>query len=142
MNTRALLITQYDRFGGVGQQEYLENYIHEELDVNIDMLSDYNEYLINNGYEPFYDDLNDMLIGLEPMQIVQKTYFGKFNYSDDYYQFNGYENIDSFSEYEVIREMKNDTDFLKWYIEENDLIDWDEAQKDIDEANELIKQGY
>ena len=144
MNYNALMITQYERYGTVGRDEYIENFIHEELSVDISMLSDYNEYLLNNnnGDDYIYDDLETMLSGFSTMEIVRATHFGNFNYSDDYYVFNGYGNIDSMTDYEVIKKMENDTDFLKWYIEENDLINWDDADKDIEDANELIKKGY
>lgn len=143
-NMNALLITQYEKFGTVGHDEYIENFIHEELNISIDMLSDYNEYLLeNNDADNYiYDDLEEMLQGMSTMEVVRCTYFGKFNYCDDYYMFNGYGNVDSMTDTEVERLMKNDTDFLKWYIEKYDLIDWDEAEQDIEEANELIAAGY
>lgn len=143
-NMNALLITQYERFGTVGKEEYLENFINEELEVSIDMLGDYNEYLLENNYADnyIYDDLEEMLQGMSTMEVVRCTYFGKFNYCDDYYMFNGYGNVDSMTDTEVERLMQNDTAFLKWYIEKYDLIDWDEAEQDIEEANELIAAGY
>lgn len=143
-NMTALLLTQWETVGTVGRDEYISNYIAEELEIDISMLSDYNEWLLNNNYgdDYIYDDLEMMLEGFSAMEIVQKTYFGNFNYADDYYKFNGYANIDSMTETEIIQEMRDNREFLEWYIEENELIDWDEAEQDIDEANELIKQGY
>ena len=69
---------------------------------------------------------------------------GNFRFAADYHQFNGYANIDSFDEYQVIKEMENDHDFLKWYIEENDLIDLEgeDVILVIAEANKLIAMGY
>ena len=143
-NMNALLITQYETVGTVGKEEYLENFIHEELEISIDMLSDYNEYLLeNNDADNYiYDDLEEMLQGMNAMEVIRCTYFGNFNFNDNYYMFNGYGNVDSMTDTEVERLMQNDTDFLKWYIEKNDLIDWDEAEQDIEEANELIAAGY
>ena len=143
MNETALLLTQYEKYGTVGHEEYIENYIHEEMEIDISMLSDYNEWLSNNYPDDYiYSDLEEMLEGYSTYQIIQKTYFGNFNFSDDYYRFNGYANIDSLTDTEIIREMKDNREFLEWYIEENSLIDWEEAEKDIEEANNLIKQGY
>ena len=38
--------------------------------------------------------------------------------------------------------MKGNTDFLSWLIEKDDLIDWEKADRIIEEANELVKKGY
>jgi hypothetical protein len=144
MNTTAILLTQYEQYGSVGRNEFIENFIHENLDIDISMLSDFNEWLLNNHYENdyIYDDLEEMLEGFNTMDVVRATYFGNFNYSDDYYRFNGYGNVDSLTDTEIVREMSDNRDFLEWYIEENDLIDWDEADEIIEEANKLIKKGY
>ena len=142
MNNEALLLTQYEKYGTVGEDEIKEMYIDEELEITVNMIGDYNEYLIEQGYEPYYDDLDQMLEGFSPLEVAQKTFYGKFNYAYEFHQFNGYENIDSFEDFDIIREMKNDTGFLLWYIDENKLIDWDEAQEIIKEANKLISKGY
>lgn len=144
MNTTAILLTQYEKYGTVGRDEFLENFIHEDLDVDISMLSDFNEWLLNNHYgdDYIYDDLEEMLEGFNTMDVVRATYFGHFNFNDDYYRFNGYGNVDSLTDTEIVREMSDNRDFLEWYIEENDLIDWDEADEIIEEANKLIKKGY
>lgn len=145
-NSTALLLTQYDRFGTVGKDEYFENFIDEELDVDLDMLNDYNEYLSDLGYEPYYmmDELEDILAGCSHIEVIRMTYFGKFNFADEIFQFNGYGNIDTFSEGQIIREMREDRDFLKWYVEQNDLIDFDseKVQNDIEDANTLLAIGY
>lgn len=145
MNMNALMITQYERFGTVGHDEYIENFIHEELTIDCDdMLSDYNEFLLNNhnADDYIYTDLEEMLQGYSAMEIVRMVSCGDFHYCDDYYRFDGYGNIETLTDTEIESEMRNNMDFLKWYIEEHDLIDWDEAESDRDEANELIKQGY
>lgn len=143
-NDTAVLLTQYERFGSIGKDEFLENFINEELEITISMLSDYNEYLLNQGYETYFsfDDLEWMLEGSSPLEVIRMCYLGNFNYNDDYLQFDGYGNLKSFSEYEVIREMKDDLDFLKWYVEKNDLIEWDEAENDISDANDLLAMGW
>ena len=144
MKNTALLLTQYEKYGTIGKDEYIENYINEDLEIDADMIGDYNEYLINNGYEPYESDLNVMLEGIDPVEVARKTFYGNFRFADDYFKFNGYANIDSFSEWQVIEEMKKDRDFLEWYIEENDLIDFDgeEVQAVIEEAKMLIACGF
>jgi hypothetical protein len=144
-NMNALMITQYERFGTVGRDEYLENFIHEELEIDCDdMLSSYNEWLLNEhrGDDYIYTDLEEMLHGYSTTDIVRIIAFGKYNALDNYYRFDGYGNMESLTDTEIEDEMKDNTAFLEWYIEENDLIDWEEAEQDIADANELIKQGY
>lgn len=143
MRTLGYMATQYEKFGRITESEIVEAYIDYKLDVNIDMLGDYNEYLESQGYEPYYsmDELDELLDSLTPMQIIQKTYFGKFNYSDEYVQFNDYANLDSFSEYEVIREMKENRDFLRRYVKENELISECDMQEAIKAGNFYLAQG-
>lgn len=144
MKNTALLLTQYEKYGIIGKDEYIENYINEELDVDAYMIDDYNEYLIANCYEPFENDLEMMLYGREPLEIARMTFYGDFRFAEDYHRFNGYGNIDSFSEGQVVNRMKENRDFLKWYIEENDLIDFEDPEviEVIEAANKLLKMGY
>lgn len=141
-----LLLTQYEKYGTCGENELRELILDEEIELDESMIGEYNEYLIENGFEPYEDDLSMMLEGFEPWEIVQKTFYGKFNNPyDDYFQFNGYANIDSFSSYEVVQNMKNDKDFLDYLKENIDLDDYytEEEQKEIiDNCNKLIKLGY
>ena len=44
------------------------------------------------------------------MEAIRATYYGNYNYNDDYVKFNGYGNIDSYSEYERIEEIKDNID--------------------------------
>ena len=144
MKDVALLLTQYEIYGSIGEEEYIQYFIDEELNLDESDIGSYNEYLSENKHEIYYSDFDDMLYGYSPQEAVRMTYFGKFKYCHDYFQFNGYNNIDSFTTYEVVREMKNDKKFLKWYIEENELIDFEneEVISAIRESNELIKKGY
>ena len=143
-NELGYMATQYERFGNITKDEVIDAFIDESLDVDIDMLDDYNEYLISNGFEPYFgmEELDEQLVALSPLEIIQKTYFGSFNYSDEYCQFNGYENIDSFSEYQIIEEMKKDRDFLHWYIEENELSSDEEIEEAIKCGGKFVAMGY
>lgn len=138
------MATQFERFGAITEGEIIEAYISEELEVTIDMLSDYNEYLGEQGFETYFEmsELDEILSGCSPLKIIQKTYFGSFNYSDDYCKFNGYENIDSFTEFQIVNEMKEDHGFLKWYVEENNLLDEDDVEEAIEFGNEYLAAGY
>lgn len=136
------MATQYEKFGEITEDEIIEAFIDEELEIDIDMLLDYNEYLSRDGYETYFTDLDEALAGYTPLEIIQKTYFGNFNYSADYFKFNGYANIDSFTESQIVEEMKSDREFLRWYVEENCLLDEDEIQEAIEHGNTFLAQGY
>ena len=143
---QALMLTAYERYGSVGMSEYKEMLI-DELDIDKDMISDYNEYRIENGYEPYmvYDDLCEQLEGCDPSAIIKMVYFGGMRFNDDFFYFNGYGNISSCTDYEIIKEMEEDKEFLAWYLENSadvEDIDEEEAQEIIDECNKMIAQGY
>lgn len=138
------MATQYERFGSITESEVIDAFIDEAVEVTIDMLSDYNEYLSENGFETYFpmEELNDVLAGFTPMEIVQKTYFGNFNYSDEYCAYNGYENIDSFSEYQLVEEMKENREFLRWYVRENELISDKEMKEAIKYGGKFLAMGF
>ena len=138
------MMTQYETAGTCGRDEFIQYYMDEELYVTIDMLPEYNEYLSENYYETYMDieELEMSLENVAPLNIIQMTYYGKFNFADDYFRYNGYGNIDSFSEYQVVNEMKEDEEFKKWYIENYVHIDEDDINEAIKNCNNLLKMGF
>lgn len=145
-NNGAILLTAYEQFGGVCINEYIEMFIDEELEFSDDMFYKYNEYLSENNYEDYFlysmDEFNEIMSGTDPWEIARSAFYGDFKPCDDYFRFNGYGNLESLSDYEVEKEIMADRDFLRWYIEQENLIDEDEAEEVINQANELIKQGW
>lgn len=146
MKNVGMMLTQYERFGSVGMDEYIQYYIDEELEINISMLSEYNEYLRENKYydDEFmnWDELEEYLQGLEPLEIFKAGIRADFNWNHDYFNFNGYGNIRGYEEYEVVKTMKYNEDFLRWYVENYCDLDYEEAEEAIEEANKLIQEGY
>lgn len=140
----ALLLTQFEEYGAIGKNEFIKYFIAEELELDESNISDYNDYLSENGYETYFEDLDDVLTGQAPSEIARMCFYGNFNFSYDFHQLNGYGNIDSFEAWQIVKEMKEDRAFLEWYIETYDLIDWDseEVEQAIIEANKLILLGY
>lgn len=141
---RGFMATQHEEYGDVSERDIVQTYIDEELDVNIDMFSDYNEYLAENNYETWFmfDELNDRLCGLTPTEIIRMSYFGSFSFNDEYVSYDGYENLKSCSEYEMVQAMKNDADFLHWYVEKNDLLDDDEISESLAWCRRYLALGY
>ena len=89
-------------------REYLLNNEETLLDV-VSELNSWNGCLENLEFwendEEFFNTFFD-----NPMEAIRATYYGDYNYNDDYVKFNGYGNIDSYSEYERIEEIKDNID--------------------------------
>ena len=89
-------------------REYLLNNEEILLDV-VSELNSWNGCLDNLDFwendEEFFNTFFD-----NPMEAIRATYYGNYNYNDDYVKFNGYGNIDSYSEYERIEEIKDNID--------------------------------
>ena len=89
-------------------REYLLNNEETLLDV-VSELNSWNGCLENLEFwendEEFFNTFFD-----NPMEAIRATYYGNYNYNDDYVKFNGYGNIDSYSEYDRIEEIKDNID--------------------------------
>ena len=46
------------------------------------------------------DEFFDMFFEGNPMEVARAIYYGDYNYNDEYIKFNGYGNLESFSEYD------------------------------------------
>ena len=115
-----LLLTAYERFGMITEENYVDMYIDEHLDIDGIIESDinaYNEYL--SELEPddvFYsmDDFNEVMSGSNPWNVAHMCFYGGFNPDNDYFRFNAYETIESMNEWEIANEIKDNRDFLVW----------------------------
>ena len=89
-------------------REYLLNNEETLLEV-VSELNSWNGCLENLDFwendEEFFNTFFD-----NPMEAIRATYYGDYNYNDEYVKFNGYGNIDSYSEYERIEEIKDNID--------------------------------
>ena len=89
-------------------REYLLNNEETLLEV-VSELNSWNSCLDNLDFwendEEFFNTFFD-----NPMEAIRATYYGDYNYNDEYVKFNGYGNIDSYSEYERIEEIKDNID--------------------------------
>lgn len=140
------LATQYEKYGSVDEEEIIEAYIDEKVEVNISMLGDYNNYLANdNRYDDEimdWDELEDYLRDMPPLDAFKLAHNSDFTWNDNYFTWNGYGNLVGMEEYAVIDKIKEDRDFLKWYVTENELIDDDTMKEAINYCNHLLKEGY
>lgn len=142
MRNDAILLTQYEKYGVLRREDFLEYFIDEELEVNLSLVGRYNEWLAEQGDAGFTADWEELVKQLDPVEAVRATYYGRFSMGDDWFTFDGYKNIESYTDRRLVKEMKENKEFLDWLIEKDDLIDWKEADRIIEEANELVKKGY
>ena len=47
------------------------------------------------------EDFNELMHGVDPLEIANKIYFGDFNPNHEYFRFNGYANLESLDEYDL-----------------------------------------
>lgn len=141
----AFMLTQYEKYGSVSLSDLDEYLINEIMDDPC--YADISEYLDENCYDPVYplELLNDLLYGIEPEQIVRMTVFGNVSFADDYVTFDGYANLETMTESELIERYGKDT---KRYILESgnasgtaaDILD--DSEIIIETANMLILEGF
>ena len=104
-------------------REYLLNDVEELRDVVNELNSwngclDWLEFRENDEefFELFYSGIN----GLE---IARAIYYGDYNYNDDYVRIDGYGNLVSYTEYEMIEKIKDSIDeIVENLIEEHDNL--------------------
>ena len=95
------------------KENLVKEYLLENEDVLISVVQELNgwngcldwiEFWENDGY--FFDCVFE-----NKLDVARAIYYGDYNYNDDYVRINGYGNLESFSEYDMIEE-------IKAYIEE------------------------
>lgn len=143
------MATQYEQNGSINFKEYLEEVIFENMSDD-DILRKYQEYLreydrLDDDFYTLYD-LDWLLEGMDPSDILRLGYYSENIYSSDYIRYNGYGNLEGVSEYELIREAKDDSDFMDWLTEnsDNDAVQNALDDKDIiiQAALYLVSEGY
>ena len=78
----------------------------------------------------YMEDLDMYLDGLTPTDIANRIFFGDFNPNHEYFRFNGYENLESFDEWELNKELFDNIDEIIERI--IDLKDEIELPKEIE----------
>ena len=89
------------------KENLVKEYLLENEDVLISIVQELNswngcldwiEFFENDGdfFESFFENKLD---------AVRATFYGDYKFNDDYVRFNGYGNLESFSEYDMIEEI-------------------------------------
>ena len=100
----------------------------------------------NNGldwldYQKNCENFFDTYFNGRPMEAIRATSYGKYNYNDEYVKFNGYGNLESASENDVIKEMEDSIDDIIDQIMDNySNIDLDSDIMDLIEEYETDEE--
>ncbi|WP_305084684.1 hypothetical protein [uncultured Dubosiella sp.] len=143
LETSALMMTQYERWGIIDTREYaIDEVVRPYIKAmdDSDLIACYNEFATQNGDEMFLENDETLFENMAPMEAVRATFYGDYRYIDECARFNGDGNIDTYSAYQARREIARDGEFLDWmyanaYKDEN-------QEKRVAYALELVKAGY
>ena len=97
----------------------IRHYINEcDTDELLQVVTDVNSY---DGYFDWLEwldmeELDVYLEGYTPTEIAQKCQFGDFNINDEYFRFDGYENLESCNDYEWKRQLDDYRDEIAEYL--------------------------
>ena len=118
--------------------ENIKNYLlrnEEELRSIVQEINSYNGSL---DYLNFYEndeDFFNIFFADNPMEAVRASFYGNYKYCDRYVRFNGYGNLESFDEYEAMKEIKAYIDDIVTCL----LECWEELYID-DQLVELLEE--
>ena len=95
----------------LGDTEYLMTVVEElnSWNSNLDYLRVY------ENDEEFFE----MFFSNDPMELARAIYYGNYKYMDEYVRFNGYENLESLSEFQYERELKDNINEIMDELMEN-----------------------
>ena len=93
-------------------KNYLLDHVHE-IDNMRSMISEINSIDGSLDYLDYWDNDEEFFNTFfynNPMEAVRSSYYGDYNYCDDYVRFNGYGNLESFNDYKLEKEYKEHID--------------------------------
>ena len=146
-NRIAYMATQYDDISH-SYDEAIENaLLDENSPYDSDLISEYLDYSSENGADQYmdFDELTAYIESLPAMEAFRLGQFSDTVYSDlyDFYKLDGYENITGYSEMDIMREARSDSDFKAYMMDkigEEIPAEWmDETRA---EYIHLLEKGY
>ena len=97
--------------------------------------NDYLEYLeVYENDEEFFN----MFFEGKPAELARAIYYGDFNYNDEYIKFNGYGNLETFSEYEYEELLEENIE----EITENLIVYAEYISIDNEELDDLLSKYF
>ena len=112
-----------------------------DLDTLKDVVRELNSWNACLDYLAVYEndeEFFNMFFEGKPAELARAIYYGDFNYNDEYIKFNGYGNLETFSEYDY-------EELLEENIEEitENLIEYAEyISIDSEELDDLLSQYF
>ena len=79
----------------------------EELRSIVQEINSYNGSLEDLNFYENDEDFFNTFFADNPMEVARATFYGNYKYCDQYVRFNGYGNLESFDEYEAMKEIKS-----------------------------------
>lgn len=97
----------------------------------------WNEYCSEVGYDDdmlySMDDLDELLSGAKPWDVLRMAFYGDFKPVDDFWRFDGYGNLESFS---YVSDFVDVDDITSFILDENNPLGNNEIEAILDELNE------
>lgn len=118
--------------------EKIKNYLlgnEEELRSIVQEINSYNGSLDNLNFYENDEEFFNTFFADNPMEVARATFYGNYKYCDQYVRFNGYGNLESFDEYEAMKEIKAYIDDIVTCL----LECWEELYID-DQLVELLEE--
>ena len=94
------------------KENLVKEYLLNNEDVLIDMVQELNSWNGCLEYLDFWENDGEFFETYfeSKLDAVRATFYGDYKFYDDYVRFNGYGNLESFSEYDMIEEIKDSID--------------------------------
>ena len=87
----------------------MKKYTVEQLQEMLQEVNGWDSSLKDYDYMEM-EQLDEMLNGVEPTEVLRMAHFGEFNWNDDYFTINRYGNLESISEFEFKKELEDNHD--------------------------------
>lgn len=144
----AYMATQYDDFAHSTDGAIMEALGDEILEDMYDdeLLSLWFEFRSERYYE-YYDKLDDdninkCLSNYDPDQIISMTLCGDFHWNDDYFIIDDLGNLETFSDYRLVKEAREDNEFKQWLTDEKSDWDMDWLEEARKQYSAYLKEGF
>ena len=119
--------------------EELKEYLLNNEDKLLDVVQELNSWNGSLEHLQFYENDEYTINELFPnsYEMARSITYGDYNFNDDYFKFDGYGNIETYDQYEMVQEHKDYIDDIVDSLKENyENIDIDDELKDLIEAPE------
>ena len=112
-----------------------------DLDTLKDVVRELNSWNACLDYLEVYEndeEFFNMFFEGKPAELARAIYYGDFNYNDEYIKFNGYGNLETFSEYEYEELLEENIEG----ITENLIVYAEYISIDNEELDDLLSQYF